>query len=91
VSGKRRAGLDARLGCVADGALGEWRTLEEGCPVRRKRKVACKPQWHDWPLGWPEMNSSICDLFKHFSNGLGLIQSKNGLPVFENFQIKYDL
>jgi hypothetical protein len=89
VFGKWRAGLDARLGHTMDGAPGERRTSGEGCPVRRKRKVARKPQWRDWPLGWPEMNSSICVLFKHFSNGLGLIQSKNGLPVLENFQIKY--
>jgi hypothetical protein len=40
-------------------------------------------------LGRPEMNSCICDSFKKNSNGLELIQSKDGIPVIEQFQIKH--
>jgi hypothetical protein len=34
-------------------------------------------------------NNSFFDLFSKISNGIALIQSKDGLPEFEKFQLKY--
>jgi hypothetical protein len=42
-----------------------------------------------WLLGRPDVDRSFFDLFNKISNGIDLIQSKDGLHELENFQIKY--
>jgi hypothetical protein len=52
-----------------------------------------------WPVGRPggkemglaQSNRSIFYLFKKFQTDFNLIQSKDGLPILENFQIKYGI
>jgi hypothetical protein len=39
--------------------------------------------------GLAQKNSKLFDFFRTISNGIGLIRSKDVLPEFENFQIKY--